>query len=289
MFDTDLQSTIWSCLLDGKPPIWNAFPVWVASLIACAGVRPEAIVVHHVAPLRDDVARLCDRLGLRTVAVEPFHSRSVHSNKIKQCKTDFGAARRIVLTDVDIAVLAFPPMVDVVLPVAGRVVDYPNPPVEILETCFACAGLSLPDERIATKFIDEMGRHRPFDTMPANFNGGLYVLDCNILKQLGETWAHWTQWLLKAGPQLGRFAIHVDQIGFCMAVRDLNLPSEALNSRWNLPTHIQTEPSDATPFVLHHHGRLDSELGLLPLQPPRHTKWIAQANLVISAFLAETS
>jgi len=275
----------WSCVLDDTTALWDHFLVWVATLVDCAGAPPEAIVVHHVAELRHDVRQVAARLGLRTQQIPRFDRRSPHANKISQCFTDFGGAGRVVLTDVDLAFLAPPPLGRIRAPVAGKPVDFPNPPVEVLCDLFRRAGLPLPDRRLPVAFLDAAGVLDEFQTFPANYNGGFYVIDSTILPALGSAWAHWTRWLLDAALIPTRYAVHVDQIAFCMAVHALGLDAAALESAWNFPTHVPTPPVEAAPFVAHHHGQLEDALLLPPLRPVRHEALIANANAAISAFL----
>ncbi|MBC7767903.1 MAG: hypothetical protein H7124_03880 [Phycisphaerales bacterium] len=275
----------WSCVLDDTEALWKHFLVWIATLLDCAGVSPDDIVIHHVTDLRPDIHTLVTRLGLRTQPIPRFDPRSPHSNKISQCATDFGSAERVVLTDVDLAFLARPPIESILSPVAGKLVDFPNPPIEVLRDLFRHAGLPLPETPLTATFVDPQGAPNPFQTFPANYNGGFYVIDRSVLSELGLAWARRARWLLDAELIPERYAIHVDQISFCMAAHECGLNTQSLENAWNLPTHVENIPGDAPPYVVHHHGRLDDALGILPLRPTRHEDVIARANVAIAAFL----
>lgn len=281
----DRSSIAWSCVLDDTPALWNHFLVWIATLIECAQVAPEAIVVHHVADLRPDVRRVAARLGLRTQPLPRFDRRTPHANKIGQCFSDFCGAARVVLTDVDLAFLAPPPVERIRAAVAGKLVDHPNPPVDVLCDLFRRAGVEAPDARLSVASFDLAGSLNAFQTFPANYNGGFYAIDRAILADLGSAWARRTRWLLDAALIPAPYEVHVDQIAFCMAVHELGLDTASLDSAWNLPSHVQTLPGDAPPFVVHHHGQLDDALRLLPLRPPRHEASLAKANAAVSALL----
>lgn len=279
----DPAEVAWSCVLDDTPAIWRSFFIWIATLTDCAAVLPQSIVVHHASELRADVRRLADRLGLRTQPIARFDRRSPHSNKIRQCASDF-EARRVVLTDVDLAFLARPPIERITAKIAGKLVDLPNPPLEVLSAVFRLAGLPAP-QLVKGSFVSPVGDVQSFPTFPCNFNGGFYVIDCAVLAELGSRWEHWARWMLEGGLIPHPYAVHVDQIAFCMAVVELGLGVQILGSAWNLPSHLLTPSGDRPPFVVHHHGSLDG-LHLTPLKPPRHTEAIARANAAVSAFLA---
>lgn len=281
----DRSSVAWSCVLDDTRALWDHFLVWIATLTDGAGVPPEAIVVHHVTNLRHDVARLASGLGLKTQLIPRFDARSPHSNKILQCLSDFGRARRVVLTDVDLAFLVRPPVECLNASVAGKSVDFANPPYEVLCDLFRHAHLPIPNDRSTAAVLDPAGVLHEFQTFPANYNGGFYVIDCAVLAEVGSRWAHWALWLLDASLIPAQYAVHVDQISFCMAVHELGLDTVTLDAAWNLPSHVLTVPSDTPPFIVHHHGQLDESLQLLQLRPPRHEASIAAVNAVISGFL----
>ncbi|MFM7119906.1 MAG: hypothetical protein ACKOZX_06580, partial [Gammaproteobacteria bacterium] len=129
------------------------------------------------------------------------------------------------------------------------------------------------------------GASTDFQTLPGNYNGGFYVIDRNVLADLSARWTHWAHWLLDAALLPPDYAVHVDQVSFCMAVHDLGLGAATLDAGWNLPSHVETVGDDASPLVIHHHGQVDASLQLLPLQPPRHAGAIASANATIETFL----
>jgi hypothetical protein len=275
----------WSCVLDDTPALWRHFFIWIAALTECAAVRPESILVHHAAELRADIRALLARLQIRTQPVQPFDKRSPHSNKIRQCSSDFSGSGRVVLTDVDVAFVSRPPVERIAAPVAGKPVDSLNPPVEVLCEVFRRANLQIPDEKVTVTRDDRTGRIVTFQTFPAHYNGGFYVIDRAVLAEFGEAWAYWARWLLDGSHIPAPYTIHVDQIAFCMAVHSLALESETLHSHWNLPSHVPTPLDDAAPYLVHHHGSHDERLQLLPLKPARHEAAIAKTNARIADFL----
>jgi hypothetical protein len=280
----DTGRILWSCVLDDTPAIWDSFRVWLATLIHCAGVSPADVVVHHVTPLRDDIAALIAGAGVRSRAVARFDIRSPHSNKIRQCATDYGPARRVVLTDVDIAFLRRPPVDGLHAPVAGKLVDRPNPPLEVLARIFDASGLPAPRTSVTAAFFDGTGAAHAFETFPGNFNGGFYAIETAVIAALGAAWERQTRWLLDQGLLPTLHALHVDQVGFCLALAELGIEPQLLPGDWNLPSHMPTDPSDAAPFVVHHHGHLEPDLRLKPLRPARHEHELRRANTVIAAF-----
>lgn len=267
--------TVYSCVLDDTPALWAAFVPWIATLTTLAEVAPRDIVVHHVCALRPRIAEVLGTLGVRTVESERFGAGPPFLNKVNQCWTDFEDARRVVLTDVDLVFLRPLPMKQIRQPVAGKVVDFPNPPMTVLGEVLAAAGVGDRGARITGAFVADDGTLEYFDTLPGNLNGGLYVLDREVIPQLGPAWAAKARWLVDHDLPPGRFFAHSDQVGFALAVETLGLEVQTLGPAWNLPLHCTPIRHEATAYILHHHGLLTPELTLAGR--PHGWAWVDKA------------
>jgi SAM-dependent methyltransferase len=273
----------WSCVVDDTPQIWSSITPWLATAIELAGIDPARIHVHHACDLRPEIAALCASLGVRTIAVAPFDARSPHCNKIRQCVSDFADADRVVLTDVDIAFASRPPLEQIKGAVAGKMVDCPNPPIEVLDRVFVEAGLCRPKACSGVFWRSGQG-WTGFESLLGNFNGGLYVVDAVRLSALGARWAYWARWLMERLPLLGRWRVHADQVSFCLALAESGLETDVLADTWNFPVHLPAPPGEGEPIVLHHHGRLDAHLRLEPVAEPRARPAIERVNRAIERF-----
>jgi SAM-dependent methyltransferase len=281
---SDRSKVAWSCVVDDTPQIWSSITPWLATAIELAGIDPARIHVHHACDLRPEIAELCASLGVNTIAVAPFDARSPHCNKIRQCESDFADADRVVLTVVDIAFASRPPLEQIKGAVAGKLVDCPNPPIEILDRIFVEAGMSRPRACSNVCWRSQQG-WASFDSLPGNFNGGLYVVDAVRIPALGARWAYWARWLLDRLPLLGQWRVHVDQVSFCLALAESGLETDVLSDAWNFPVHLPTPPGgEDEPIVLHHHGRLDAHMRLLPVAEPRARPAIERVNRAIERF-----
>ncbi len=250
------NDTAWSCVVDDKPAIWSSIKPWLVTAVELARIPPACIHVHHVCRLSDDVAALCRSLGVNTHPVEPFDVRYPHANKTRQCMSDFAGASRVVLTDVDVVFAMPPPLDDIQGEVAGKLVDQPNPPWHILGQVFKAAGLPVPQPCTNSYMAHGQGRVT-FETIPGNFNGGLYVIRRAWLHRLGMAWDGWARWLIERIGLLDRWALHVDQVSFCLAVNELGINMSRLDDRWNYPLHLGGNPDVTDPFILHHHADFD--------------------------------
>ena len=246
------MTTAISCVVDDTLKIWASLIPWLATASSLSSEKRCELHLHHVCPLRRDIEEICMMLGVACHKIDAFDRRSPHANKILQCLSDFGGAERVVLTDVDVVFRRDIPFHDIKAPVAGKCVDHPNPPLQVLENVFKSARVRCPSIH-STGFWSASGAWVEFETFSGNFNGGLYVLDARVILDIGKSWSFWAKWLLSRIELLDRWTIQVDQVSFCLAVCDLGIQQEVLDQRWNFPYHLNHSQVNEEPFVLHHH------------------------------------
>jgi hypothetical protein len=260
---TEQSDIAWSCVVDDTPAIWSSLIPWLATLFEVVGARASQVHLHHVCELPPDLAELVKALEVHTHAVKPFRRGHPHTNKVRQLETEFPSSSRVVLTDVDLAFFRKPPVETIRVPVAGKLVDAPNPPLHILRRIFAESGQREPD---AITCHDPTRDDQPgsFETLSGNFNGGFYVIDPEYIRPLGEAWSRWASWLIDNVRLLEGWRIHVDQVSFCLAVAEVSPDVELLSATWQFPLHLPCLDRDSQPHVLHHHAALDEDGCLLP-------------------------
>jgi hypothetical protein len=233
--------------------------------------------------LRDEVAALCEALEIRTCAIEAFDPRSPHSNKIRALlEWQSGAPGRVVFTDVDVVFSCPLPLEHIHSSAAGKLVDQPNPPLNVLWAVFAEAGIAPPAEVPAAGI--RRGAPFAFETLPGNFNGGLYIVAAACVDPLGKRWAYWARWLLDRLDLLERWRVHVDQVSFCLAVNELGVPLQTLGAEWNYPAHHLDTPVSIEPYIVHHHARLTRENLVEPTGAPNAAQAIARVNACLQTF-----
>lgn len=261
--------------MDADPDFLFQGLLLIASLVHNAGVTPENIHAHVTDNVDRNLHHALAALGINVHVVEPFHPQSPHCNKISQLKTDaWRSYDTVVFCDCDIAVTR-----DFVKEigehdVSGKVVDYANPPLAIIEGVFRAAELGFGEVTQETSFRSEAGRavlqipgndEAGEHTHAANLNGGLYILRSALIPAIAESWSKWALWLIDTPDLMGSYSVHVDQLSFSLAMAELDLTPNLLPVEHNFPTHIAVHPSAAAALselsVLHYHRALD-EVGL---------------------------
>jgi hypothetical protein len=243
----------------------NQLAIWVTTLIELGGVPVTDLFVHVLdGEHGTDVVDLLSERGI-AFAPMPRFGDGRFCNKVRQLRT---AALRerpyVALCDTD---LAFAGNLDRwvgLARAAGKPVDGPNPPVEMLEALYRRAGFNRFPERTRCAHADA-------PTYANNFNGGVYLLRSDLLDELSPLWEKWALWSLEQHSVLGSQVAHADQISFGLAMWELGEPVAQLPSAANFPLHLaehRYEADPEPPVVLHYHKRVTAGGLLRPLGIP---------------------
>ncbi len=255
--DNRLAGAIFSCVVDEHPRFHLDALRWFASLTTIAGVDPRDLVIHVVGTDGSDALTYLRSRGVTVRAVEAFDPRSPHCNKVAGALrlAREGLGRPVVLCDTDIVVLEDPRTIDIPPgSIAGKVVDTPVPPLEVLHDIFAAAGLAPPPTTSLPWGQNQV-------TVAGNSNGGLYLIPAPVLPILAPAWETWAHWLLDRRELLLDWTFHLDQVAMVLALTAQGIASEELDVRWNTPIHdLRRIPRDAqAPAVIHYHQEIDRE------------------------------
>lgn len=246
-----------ACVVDEHPRFHLDALRWYAALTALAGVKPSDLVVHSVGSTSSEIFGFLKSHGVTIRSVERFDARSPHCNKISGALrlADFPMIGMVVLCDTDIAVLEDPRRLN--LPpgaVAGKLVDAPVPPLDVVRNIFVAADVTPPPAVPLPWGPDDW-------TISGNNNGGLYMIPGPLLPRVATAWAHWAEWLLDRSELLEEWTVYVDQVAMALALAGENIESAPLDVRWNTPTHDPSRiPPDAPePAVIHYHQEVDRQ------------------------------
>jgi hypothetical protein len=252
---------------------------WFTTLTVVAGVDPHDLVVHVVGREASDALDYLRTGGVKVRPVERFDPRSPHCNKIAGALrlAEDGMEGMTVLCDTDVVVLDDPRGIEVPPDaIAGKPVDSPVPPYEVIVAIFAAADLDAPPPVPLPWGTDRR-------TVRGNNNGGLYLVPGPRLTEVASAWARWARWLLDRADLLHEWTVYIDQVAMAMALAATGTGSMALEVRWNTPTHDPTTiPADAAePSVIHYHQQVDRRGRLLPTGVGSIDVRIATANHAI--------
>lgn len=272
-----------SFVVDDQPKFrLQAFNL-LATLLGSGTVPAQAVHVHLVGDHPPGFVRFLAGLGVAVVPTKPYGAAaSPYCNKLTQLRSKaLAGAGHVALLDADVAVTGD---LSRELPgpgARGKIVDTAAPPLPLLHALLRAAGLP----RDAATAPAGFG---PGQTLAANLNGGVTLLDRQTLAAVGPRWLKWTHFTLENARLLGPYAKHADQVGLALALIDLGLPPGHLPDRLNFPTHLRPASyrpeHDQDAALLHYHHCLDDDGLLAPLGLPRVDAALARANGLIRDF-----
>lgn len=283
---TDIQkspSVVCSCVVDDDPYFRMQVMTWLHTAMECSGFKPYELLVHLVRRPGDKqnyLENMLSKIGIRTIPVKPYGmGAAAYCNKLCQLETsDLYTADVVLLCDTDIAFVGDIRGECKVGDIRGKIVDLPNPPLEILTALFERSGLPRKPDLAVCSFSQD-------NTYVANCNGGLYIISGNILKNLVPVWKRWAAFCLEQPDILGRYLHHSDQISFCLAMHELGETIDPLPLEMNFPTHLPKTCyagyDGPPPRVLHYHRHMNSAGFLMPLGLEAVDASIAQVNEAI--------
>ena len=248
-----------SCVIDNKPKFLLQLDIFLTTLLDIACVEPADTYVHFTYE-DQPVFRKLDTLGVNHTLIERFGD-GAYCNKISQL--DNKALRNykyVALCDADLAFSEDPRphLPDLVWGAAGCVVDFPNPPIDIIHAIAKRLGCEGPNIDATTI--------EGFPTYYSNLNGGFYLLRGDALEEFRNHWRRLALEMLadeKILALLGaQYEKHVDQLAFAFSCSTLkfhitHLP-RTLNYALHVPPNIfELMPLDERPAIIHVHDQVD--------------------------------
>lgn len=269
----------YSCLIDNHEKYQKQGWLWLNSLIFLGKIKPSDIFVHCIEGTKEDYIKKCVQTGANVEITKPYGDKT-YCNKISQMSNDkLKDSDVIILMDTDMIMLEnFENTIDYDY-ISSKIVYFPNPETSVINELFEMAGLK---KSLTDKSIESDGDYM---TYGANFNGGLYIIPQKYYDIIKSGWEKWAQWLLKNGRPLyeANKQGHIDQISFCMAVHENNIPIKYLDKMYNYHLPFDLGDPEKIPYVLHYHYHTDeNHLLWLNYQPGKTmAKAVEMANELI--------
>jgi hypothetical protein len=201
--------------------------------------------VYAVGDVPRDLLDWVKRQGVEVRPAASVVEGSPHSNKIAPFfashDTDF-----TVVCDADLYWISDPSH----LLASGRIRAAPNnhacPPPRIFHSILSACGLERPYRPGMALFKGSEGIR---ETHINNISAGIVVAPTDRARALGEAWQKWAAWLVRNRHLLESWAVHVDQVGFALAMEELREDVEHLCPHVNTVLYLLDEIS--TCYALH--------------------------------------
>ena len=251
-----------SFIVDADPRF--AYEGWhlAHSLMQHCAANAKDIHVQFTSDVDPRTVDIFASIGCNVATLERFGDGK-YCNKLAQWSNlSQSAADHFIFLDTDMIVVADCRSQLPTNKISAKIVDLPNPPLEVLSEVLTAAGFStLPDLCNVDASVNP--------TYVGNCNGGLYSVPRQYSDTLFSVWQRWALWLLNHNEPLVRAGkeSHVDQISFCLALHETGLPFALAPSNVNYFIHFAGEHSyfdSAHPIsILHYHNESLNVTGVL--------------------------
>jgi hypothetical protein len=211
------------CVVDAHPRFYVECVLW--TLCATRNLpdhfRP---FVYAVGNVPQDLLDWVTGQGVEVRRASPVVEGSPHANKIAPFfsghDTDF-----TVVCDADLYWVSDPTL----LLASARIRAAPNnhacPPPRIFRSVLSACGLDRPYRPGLTLFKGSEGVR---ETHINNISAGIVIAPRDRGRVLAESWRKWATWVVRNRHLLEVWAVHVDQVGFALAMEELQEDVEHL-------------------------------------------------------------
>lgn len=251
-----------SFIIDADPVF--AYTGWnlAHSILKHTALAPSDIHVQCTHDVPDQVLERFQGLGCHTHRLGRFGDGR-YCNKLAQWDNlrDLGMDHVVFLDTDMICIGDFTDFLPVDA-IGGKVVDLPNPELDLLDRLFDRAGFSGRPQLIQVEASEGA-------TYQGNCNGGFYSVPSKFADALFDVWRKRAQQLLNDIEPLRAVGkeMHVDQISFCMALHETGLPFVSLPSNINYYLHFSGKHlkfDHSRPIsIIHYHNSSLNVIGLI--------------------------
>lgn len=232
------------CVVDAHPRFYVECVLWV---LCATRNLPDHFkpFVYAVGSVPHDLLDWVASQGVEVRSAAPVIQESPHSNKIAPFLASHDADFTIVC-DADLYWIADPSH----LLASPRIRAAPNnhacPPPRIFRSILSVCGLDRPYRPGMALFKGSEGAR---ETHINNISAGIVIAPRDRAHGLAEAWKKWAAWLVRNRHLLEGWAVHVDQVGFALAMEELSEDVEHLCPHVNTVLHLLDEIS--TCYALH--------------------------------------
>lgn len=247
--------------------------IWLTNLLNVS-VEPSDIYVHLIGDIPNEYLDFLKQKNVNLIRKENFDVRNKYCNKLVQLES-FEALKDydyVFLMDCDTAVISLEGL-ELTKGIYAKIVDFPNPPLEILEEIFNREGFKV--EEAITSFAFNGENITDWN----NCNGGVYIIHRDFLPKLVSRWKDYASKYIENKEVFpSGYAKHSDQVGFALAMASLKEKVIHLGLEWNYPVHIPIGNNKVIPKIIHFHNKIDQNFKLLSVQDLNVDKQIEVIN-----------
>jgi len=229
------------------------------SLTLNTNFSKENIIVQCIEGIHQEFIDYLEEEGFKYHYISPFLDKK-YCNKLQQLEYFISNdldVESVILMDADMYVLDNAIYELDSEYIIGKVVDAPNPPLDMIKGIFHKASMMLPN------LVDSDWQIPNNQTIKGNFNGGFYYIPAKYINDFNRYWKKWATWLFERQNLFTdpRYIMHIDQLSFAMALQDSAIPCNLLETNYNFPLHSKHKSNyldnKTLVHIVHYHRQID--------------------------------
>lgn len=234
------------CVIDRHPRFYVELVLWVVCVLRSLPRDIYKPSVYFVDDIPQDLSSWLShkRVGVHLTA--PVVTGSPHCNKIAPF-SDNHTSDWTLVTDADLFFVEDPSHFFSAARFRAPPNSHCNPPSHIFKSILAATGLK---RTYRPGIALHKGGNGMRETHINNINGGFVAAPTSRSKELAIAWTKWANWLVKNRTLLDQWTIHVDQVGFALAMEDIGEDVDFLPPQTNSILHSFEETDSAYAFHL---------------------------------------
>jgi hypothetical protein len=233
-------------VVDSHPRFFTELILWAHCVDKFIPKENFAVVVYFVGDEQPSLANWLSSKGISHKTTRPVVSGSPHSNKIAPFLDEYATDYTIVV-DVDLFFVRDPSILFNSDGLRAAPNNHCNPPEWIYKEILMASGLNRP---YRPGFALYPGKLRRRETHINNISAGIVGLPRSKSRSFACRWRHWAEWLVANRSVLKEWAVHVDQVAFCLATEDIQEDVEFLPPQVNTILYSLGEISTVYAFHL---------------------------------------
>jgi hypothetical protein len=232
-------------VVDRHPRFRIELILWALCVHKALPARDFRRVVYFIDEAPADLTGWLEDRGFEWRLVAAPARQSPHCNKLlpflEEQPTDY-----VLVTDADLYFVANPAALVAASAIQAAPNNHCNPPGHVFRDLFRHAGLEHA-YKPGISLMEGSGGHR--ETYLNNISAGIVCMPSAQAPSFASMWLEKAQWLIKNRGLLGPWAIHVDQVGFALAMAERDDQVLFFPPQTNIILHML--PSLDTAYAFH--------------------------------------
>lgn len=240
------QRSTLATVIDRHPRFWVELVLWALCARRSLPDRDFHLLVYFIDEAPPDLAEWLGRQGIESRVTSPLVPASPHCNKIRPF-LDAHPSDHVMVTDADVYFVADPAALVTRHAIQAAPNNHGNPPGIVFRKLLEAAGLGHAYKPGVSLMPNSAGGR---ETYRNNISAGVVGMPAAVTADFASLWLEKVRWLVDHRALLGAWGIHVDQVGFALAMAERDEEVLFLPPQMNIVLHLLPQLDTAYAFHL---------------------------------------